>query len=117
MECITVLKTPERNLGNILPTKEIQVEGSYSGASRLCSHKNQTFIHGMILLLLCVLFISQLYLHLQLLQKEKDIAHLQDKVQALLTAREIDQINHEGQIKLKNGISTNHHETHKVDDL
>lgn len=109
MECITVLKNPERSVTNYPPTFDIVAKPQsthISGESRFCSHKNQTFIHGAFLALFIVSFVSHLYLHSQLLAKTNEIAILQDKVNDILTAIEIDQINFKTQVHKENGIST-----------
>ena len=103
-----MLKNPEQSVTNHPPTYDIVAEPHtcISGGSRFCSHKNQTFIHGAFLALFIVSFVSHLYLHSQLLAKSDEIAVLKDKVNDILTALEIDQINFKNRVHQENGIAT-----------
>ena len=104
MECITVLKNPEPKKGNIPHLNDVRAGECQPGICRLCSHRNQTVIFVTLVVVILILFSSQLILHLELEECKRETAHLKAVVKDLLEARDIEQIN----------LEYNVHERHRA---
>lgn len=86
MECITVLKNPERSAGENPFVHDTGASKKDSGESRFCSH-NQTWIYLVFLVLFLAAFSSQVVMFLQMQDSKNDISDLKDNIKDLLDAR------------------------------